>query len=179
MKHEVCRPDQEIRPERLCEHPLVGMKRDRLMIRYTEEADLRVLADNMRPADISEVWALNHFTPYEALSHAFNVSKECFSICKQVDNSPVVMFGYTQNDETYGAIWLLGSVEMEDHAVTFLRESKTCLSYIQNKVPLLYNIVDKRNTVHIKWIGWLGFRFLRVINFGPDNLPFIEFARIR
>ena len=43
---------------------------------------------------------------------------------------------------------------------------------------LLWNIVDKRNTVHLKLLQFLGFKFLRELTYGPNQIPFIEFCRI-
>ena len=44
---------------------------------------------------------------------------------------------------------------------------------------LLWNIVDKRNTTHLKLLKFLGFKFLREFPYGPNNLTFIEFCRVR
>ena len=44
---------------------------------------------------------------------------------------------------------------------------------------MLWNIVDKRNTTHLKLLKFLGFKFLREVSYGPNNLTFIEFCRVR
>lgn len=134
----------------------------------------------MRIEDAQEVWASSHDTPLKALLHGYIYSEECYTIYRIKDGLPVAMFGYTRVDPLHGGIWLLGSKELENHPVRFLKESKYWLNHIQESVPLLFNVVDCRNTTHIRWIEWLGFSFIRTIQeYGPDRLPFIEFARMR
>jgi hypothetical protein len=61
----------------------------------------------------------------------------------------------------------------------FLRKSKEVLAEMQKKYPLLFNVVDARNEVHVKWIGWLGFTFVKKhLNWGPEGRMFYEFVRI-
>lgn len=51
---------------------------------------------------------------------------------------------------------------------------------MQAQTPILFNCVDQRNEVHINWLRWLGFKFVRIIpEYGIQKLPFIEFVRIR
>ena len=58
---------------------------------------------------------------------------------------------------------------------TFAREAKRFVNSRDEK--LLWNIVDKRNTVHIKLLRFLGFKFLRELKHGPNQLSFMEFCR--
>jgi len=75
-----------------------------------------------------------------------------------------------------GQIWMLCTPVIEDYPHTFAREAKR---YVEGrKEKLLWNIVDKRNKVHLKLLKFLGFRFLREIKHGPNNLSFIEFCRV-
>ena len=62
-----------------------------------------------------------------------------------------------------------------DFPVTFAREAKRFIDSRTERV--LWNYVDKRNTVHIKLLKFLGFTFLEEVPFGPNELTFIKFAR--
>ena len=75
-----------------------------------------------------------------------------------------------------GAIWMLCTPEIERYPITFAREAKRFVD--SREEPLLWNIVDCRNTVHLKLLKFLGFKFLRKVTHGPNNLPFIEFCRV-
>ena len=75
-----------------------------------------------------------------------------------------------------GVIWMLCTPDIHRYPITFAREAKR---YVDNrKEPLLWNIVDCRNTVHLKLLKFLGFKFLRKVRNGPNNLEFIEFCRV-
>ena len=75
-----------------------------------------------------------------------------------------------------GLIWMLTTPAIEEYPVTFAREAKR---YVERQKGLLWNIVDKRNTVHLKLLKFLGFKFLQEIFHGPNQLTFIEFCKIQ
>ena len=75
-----------------------------------------------------------------------------------------------------GRIWMLCTPAIHDYPLTFAREAKRYVERQQDK--LLWNIVDKRNKVHLKLLQFLGFKFLRELKYGPNNLSFIEFCRV-
>ena len=77
--------------------------------------------------------------------------------------------------ESNGLIWMLCTPAIHDYPLTFAREAKRFIE--SRKEKLLWNIVDKRNTEHLKLLKFLGFKFLREIKFGPNQLAFIEFCR--
>ena len=70
---------------------------------------------------------------------------------------------------------MLTTKAIEEYPVTFAREAKR---YVERQKGLLWNIVDERNTVHLKLLKFLGFKFLRKISHGPNQLSFIEFCRV-
>ena len=75
------------------------------------------------------------------------------------------------------SIWMVCTNAIHEYPITFAREAKRYVERQPNK--LLWNIVDKRNTVHLKLLKFLGFKFLREISHGPNQLSFIEFCRVR
>lgn len=77
--------------------------------------------------------------------------------------------------EPNGAIWMLCTDVILDNPHTFVRQGKKFIE--SRKEKYLFNIVDKRNTTHIKLLRFLGFKFIREVIFGPNQLPFIEFIR--
>ena len=76
-----------------------------------------------------------------------------------------------------GLIWMLCTNAIHEYPLTFARESKRFVE--SRKEKLLWNIVDKRNTAHLKLLKFLGFKFLRELKHGPNQLTFIEFCRVR
>ena len=75
-----------------------------------------------------------------------------------------------------GQIWMLCTPAIHDYPIWFARQAKRYVERQQDK--LLWNIVDKRNTAHLKLLKFLGFRFLRELKHGPNQLTFIEFCRV-
>jgi len=76
-----------------------------------------------------------------------------------------------------GKIWMLCTNAIHEYPLTFAREAKRFVE--SRKEELLWNIVDKRNTAHLKLLKFLGFKFLRELKHGPSQLTFIEFCRVR
>jgi hypothetical protein len=77
--------------------------------------------------------------------------------------------------EDDGRVWMLCTPAILDFPLTFAREAKRFIDDRTERV--LWNYVDKRNTVHIKLLKFLGFTLLEEIPFGPNQLPFIRFER--
>ena len=76
-----------------------------------------------------------------------------------------------------GDIWMLCTPDIHRYPITFAREAKR---YVDSRTePLLWNIVDSRNKAHLKLLKFLGFKFLRKLEHGPNNITFIEFCRVR
>tara|TARA_B100000401_G_C52405220_1_gene530831 strand:- start:302 stop:598 length:297 start_codon:yes stop_codon:yes gene_type:complete len=78
--------------------------------------------------------------------------------------------------EPDGQIWMVCTPVIHDYPIAFARGAKHFVERQPHK--LLWNIVDKRNTAHLKLLKFLGFKFLREIEFGPNKLSFIEFCRV-
>lgn len=128
------------------------------------------VASNLRPEDYRELVEGHGYDPMVVIPEA--VSKG-FCVYFTVPNGKTAgMAGIHSN----GAIWMLCTPAIKEYPITFAREAKRFIESRQEK--LLFNIVDARNAAHIKLLRFLGFKFLRVIEHGPNNLPFIEFCRL-
>lgn len=147
-------------------------------VRPTVKEDVLALAPRLRQADIDEVKAASGLDPETALILSHQVSSECFTVfggCNQI-----AMFGVKQEDNpSIGRIWMLGSDEIHDHRFGFLRRSKAWVDHLQDRYPILYNYIDARNTVHIRWLQWLGFSFINEVHgYGSEQRLFYQFVRI-
>ncbi len=126
------------------------------------EAALEVAA-NLRPDDYREVVEGHGHDPMVVLPLALDLPN---SIYFTVPNGKTA--GLAGVDEL-GSVWMLCTPEIEK-----------AKKYIESRPQdLLWNIVDKRNRVHLKLLKFLGFHFLRELKHGPNNLTFIEFCRVR
>ena len=136
----------------------------------TDEAAIEV-ASNLRPDDLREIVEGHGVDPTEELLHA---AHNCSSVYFTVPNGKTAGMAGVGRD---GTIWMLCTPAIHEYPITFAREAKR---FIESRTePLLRNIVDERNRVHLKLLRFLGFKFLRKIFHGPNQLSFIEFCRVR
>lgn len=147
--------------------------------RRTILPDIHQIAADMRPEDIAEAQAALGEAPHKALFRGYIVSTECYTVFHEQSRKPLAMFAYQITEPKVSAtVWLLAANGLLDHRMEFARKSRAWVSYFQTKAPLLYNMVDQRNILHIRWLDWVGFKFVRVIpEWGKGRLPFVEFAR--
>ena len=135
----------------------------------TLEAAVEV-AFNLRPDDRREVEEGHGVDPLVELVKA---AQKGSSVYFTVPNGKTAgMAGV----DAGGQIWMLCTPAIHKYPLTFAREAKRYVESRQEK--LLWNIVDKRNRVHIKLLRFLGFKFLRELKNGPNQLPFMEFCRV-
>ena len=141
--------------------------------RVSIKSDIEYLAPRLRYEDKRELLTSSGNTPYQSLLNGFIASDVCFTITDQ-ENIPVGMFGVTPE----GAIWLLATPEIKRIRFSFLRESRKVVDFLNNQYPKLWNFVDCRNELHLRWLKWCGFKFIRKINYGVLQQPFYEFEKL-
>ena len=128
------------------------------------------VASNLLPEDRREVEEGHGLDPMEELTYA---AQEGSCVYFTMPNGKTA--GMAGVDEV-GLIWMLCTPVIYEYPTAFARGAKR---FVESRdEPLLWNIVDKRNTVHIRLLRFLGFKFLREIFHGPNQLSFIEFCRV-
>ncbi len=141
----------------------------------TTEDHMIELSYTMRPADVRECWAANHYTPYEALKHSFyntNFPKTGLHNGKVICIYGVGKITYLSKE---GIPWMLTSNLVDTHYREFLRRGKRLIIDMQKEAVVLINIVDARNYKAIRWLKWVGFTIHPSIPFGPDKMLFYPF----
>jgi len=135
--------------------------------------DIQYLAPRLRFADKREIISCSGLLPFYALYYSYLNSEIVFTIVSS-KKEPVGMFGVSDT----GAIWLLATDNLKDITYNFLKECKKVIGFLNTKYKILWNFVDCRNSLHIKWLKWCGFKFINKQNYGVLNKPFYEFIRI-
>ena len=136
----------------------------------TIEAALKV-ASNLLPDDRRELEEGHGLDPMEELPLAVHRGS---CVWFEVPNGKTAgMAGVGPN----GEVWMLCTPAILEYPITFAREAKRFIESREEDV--LWNVVDKRNKVHLKLLKFLGFEFLEEISYGPKQLSFIEFCRVR
>ena len=134
----------------------------------TEEAALYV-ASNLLPDDYKEVAEGHGHDPMEAITACTLIGDTVYFTAP---NNEIAGIAGVQED---GKIWMLCTPVILKYPHTFAKQAKIFVESRNEK--LLWNIVDKRNRVHIKLLRFLGFKFLRELKHGPNQLSFMEFCR--
>ena len=112
------------------------------------------VASNLRPDDYREVTEGHGHNPAFALLAGASIGYSGAWLTP--DNKWGAAFGIGPEN----GIWMLCTPEIHKHPMSFAREvQKIYRQSIREK--LLWNIVDKRNTAHLKLLRFLGFKFLR------------------
>lgn len=96
-----------------------------------------------------------------------------------IDDVPVCMFGAVALSllTRSGVPWMVGSTELDRHAVALVRRSRPAVATMRDVYHSLANLVDARNIAAIRWLRWCGFTvFEEPIIHGPDRLPFHPFV---
>mgnify|MGYP003132191626 CR=1 FL=1 len=149
-----------------------------ISFRKSTVEDAKYIAMNLRKADIRELEALGVDNKYKQLKDAACLGGGCFT--GMLYDTPATMFGVVPIQEGIGSIWLLGTNSITDRVpIGFLKYSRKLLPVLMEPYNLVGNLVHKENKVHIKWLEWLGFTFIREVTYGPKNEQFIEFAKIK
>jgi len=128
------------------------------------------VASNLRPEDRREVVEGHGVEPTIAIPLG---SLRGFCVHFTVPDGKTAGLAGIEED---GRIWMLCTDAIHKYPITFAREAKRFIDSRQE--PILWNVVDARNTAHIKLLKYLGFKFLRTVPFGPNQLPFIEFCKL-
>lgn len=141
---------------------------------------ISLMSGRWREADIRELQASSGSTPEEAIAHGLEISMDAWTAF--VDGDPICIFGVAPLSivDCHGAPWMIGTVDLERHAMGFLRRSKKVVDQvIFRRWDRLTNFVDARNETAIQWLKWLGFDILPPETYGVAQLPFHRFERVR
>ena len=83
---------------------------------------------------------------------------------------------YSESGIKVGHVWLLGAKEVTESPKEFMRLSREWLARLFDTFDFLGNFVDARNSVHVRWLKAMGFRFVDAHpGYGNDGEVFLEF----
>ena len=113
--------------------------------------DVEYLAPRLRFADKQEILASIGLTPLEGLKQSFSNSTLCLTIVNPKGKA-VGIFGIADLGGFVGGIWLLATEDLTTIQIAFLKECKKVIQLLNKKYKILWNYVDCRNQLHIKWM---------------------------
>lgn len=147
-----------------------------LTVRRATHEDAVDMAPRLRQADLRELQAVGRKDPLEALLVGVGSPDPCF-VAVDAQGKPQIIWGTCPSDEPYlGYVWMMATDAIKDHWVQILRETRPYLARIREHYRVLANAVHAENQVHIRWLKWAGFTFLREFDFNGHR--FYEFAKL-
>lgn len=147
---------------------------NRLTVAPAQPEDALRLGPSLRQADRDEVLAASGMDPTQALRLGLAISADAYTIL--AGGVPIACFGVVDRGGGEGAPWLLGSDAILTHWREFARRSHDELERVRRPWRTLENYVDTRNTLHLRWLEWLGATFYGVEpEYGVARLPFRKF----
>tara|TARA_R100000654_G_scaffold19787_1_gene40239 strand:- start:19 stop:471 length:453 start_codon:yes stop_codon:yes gene_type:complete len=132
--------------------------------------DITQLHPNLRESDVLELEAMS-VKPRTALTHGY-LNGECHTgMC---EDTVICMYGVVP-DKHGARIWMLSREGIEKHALPVSRITRGEVKRFSQKHTVLYNVVDERNKIIIRWLKWLGFKFGARYLIGTNKHSFKEF----
>ena len=147
----------------------------------TTVGDVEYIAPRLRQADRDECLASTGKEPLGILQQSLNLGDTTLTL-RAPTGDRVGICGVVPSTAIpeAGVVWMVATDDIYQHQITFLRNSKRALQYLSEDYLVLYNCVDARNSVHIKWLKWMGFTFInKHENYGAEKRLFYEFVRIK
>lgn len=153
--------------------PIVGE------IRASVKDDCYDIAQNMCEQDKIEMWCFDRSSPIEATLNSFNKSLVSMTILH--DETPIAMFGIMPHNMSSGILWMLTTDGLRDGKFgrPFVRNCKKWFNEMLEIYPILFGMVDIRNTVSIRWLTYIGAKWGEDIVCGVDKVPFRPFKFLR
>jgi hypothetical protein len=146
-----------------------------LTVRRATVEDALDLAPRLREEDKKELLAIG-MTVEESLLEGVHSPDPCY-VAVDDEGVPQIIFGTHPSDEHFlGFIWMVGTDAVKTHWIQVLRETRPWIERIRGHYTVLANAVHADNEVHIKWLRWAGFAFLRKIEINGHE--FLEFAKL-
>ncbi len=150
-------------------------------IRDAVELDALLLAPKLREADIEELDAATHLSPWEVLHTGWYLGAPCRTFLSE-EGEVVGMFGVTplMGTRRTGVIWCLSSPELFKMRKYFMRNCREQIEDICSGYDKVFNYVYEKNKTHIRWIKAMGFEMSPTTTpFGRLEKPFYYFEKVR
>ena len=150
------------------------------LLQKTTVEDVVYIAPKLRQADKNECLAATGKAPLSVLYTSLMIGDMTLTM-RSPDGERVGLCGVASSPiDDAGVVWMCATDDIYQYQMAFLRRSKAALDYLAEDYLLLHNCVDARNTLHIKWLKWMGFTFItKHENYGAEGRLFYEFLRMK
>lgn len=141
-------------------------------ITYDEVEMLRNMT--LRKADIEELRVSSGKQPWDALKSAVLHSTEWTEVGYVEETGEIIALFGLASANGIGIPWMVASPNIKKYNKILMRYSKKVIGEMNDQFTLLTNFVDSRNSLHIRWLKHMGFKFSG-IEHKIDGIPFKQF----
>lgn len=148
-----------------------------MSVKYVKPHDnlIRYVADNMREADKIECRLASGLSPMEALLKGVEASQYCSVVV--INGRPCAVVGLTIISllSGVGVPWMLATHDAVKNRRVFINNSRQGVEDMRSICPNLFNYVHVDNTISIRWLKWMGFKFDEPQAIGHNGAMFHKF----
>jgi hypothetical protein len=125
----------------------------------------RELARVVRAKDLDEMRATGGRDPEAVVRASINRSLESYAVYAGGDL--LCVFGVRALDFSTHGVWVLTTIHVDRHSLTFWKCSKAVVSYLRDRYPLMWNMIHGKYSEALRWARRLGFVLGAPEPFGP------------
>lgn len=144
-------------------------------VRLATEADALSLASRLRKADKIEIEASGGKAK-DVLLGGVRSPDPTYVAVDENDNPHIIFGTAPSGDPLLGFVWMMATPAIKLSWIRLLRETPFWIERLYGNYSVLANVVHTENSVHIRWLKWAGFIFLRKLTY--NGYEFYEFARL-
>lgn len=144
-------------------------------VRSATMDDVEYLATRLKPMDLIEIDAITGRDPFVVLKSGLEGSENCQ--VGTADNIPFCIYGVRKLSHLSdnGIVWMLGTEEIDKHAMKFGRECAKELKKMMGNLRMIENYCHSENRKTIVWLKWIGFKFDKPKVYGRRKEMFLRF----
>lgn len=145
-------------------------------VREATLEDALAVAENIRPEDAEEIAALTSAPPSTALRASLDSSRLAKAVLVNGELAAVFGVADISASKEIGTVWLIGTPRLEEIPWEFAKQSRRYLDemFAARHYRVVRNYVYLKNETHVRWLKWLGAKFL-----GPKIRGFQRFEIYR
>ncbi|MFU8927754.1 DUF2833 domain-containing protein [Acinetobacter puyangensis] len=145
-------------------------------IRKPTQRDIRILVENMRPADQEELKAYFNDNYQWSIATSVKYSKDTWAVVVNGKLLFICGVGLTSLIGKVGCPWLLGTTYIEQYPKEFLKQSTKILQEVMQDYAVLSNHVYGKNEKAIKFLKRIGFIVGEPEKYGANGELFRPFS---